>query len=129
MGAEAVFWGKPTILLAGAFYYLLDICYTPESVSEMNELIAADLPAKSVEGAVKYGYYVLNQGLLSLPVKYVDCTLYKLGKRNYASGYSVIWGSRRLAKLIRRILRRRARKRNRKKYFPPHPLLKKEKEK
>ena len=38
-GPEAVFWGKPTILLSYCVYSLLDICYVPKDLEEFDLLI------------------------------------------------------------------------------------------
>ena len=112
MGVESAFWGKPTILLAGAFYHQLNICHTPKSVDEAYELIAqTDLPASaSTDGAIKYGYFILNQTLLTVPRKYIDYSLYKTGKKSYSCGYTKLFGSKLLAKYLKKFFRQRAKK-------------------
>jgi len=60
IGAEATFSGKPVILLAGSFYYYLDIAYKPVSKEELVELLLLKLLPKSKLEAIKYGYYMMN---------------------------------------------------------------------
>lgn len=60
-GPEAVYWGKPTILLSYCLYSKLNICYIPKNIFEMDQLIKdTKLPAKDKIGALKYGYFRLN---------------------------------------------------------------------
>lgn len=60
-GAEAAYWGKPTILIAGSVYTDLGICYVPETVEELQKLLTdKNLPAKDGRGALKMGYYYLG---------------------------------------------------------------------
>lgn len=107
MGVEAAYWKKPVILLAGAFYYELGVCHTPQNIDEMYQLIAAeDLPLKKTENAVKYGYFILNRDLLATPCKYIDFTLYKIGRNSYASSYARFFGSLKLQKFIKKIVRK-----------------------
>ena len=64
MGAEATFWGKPSILAgSGAFYQSLDSCYKPETHEELVSLLKSDLEPKSRAECIKYGYYELNKGV------------------------------------------------------------------
>ena len=110
MGVESAYWGKPTILLAGAFYHELDVCYAPSTPEEIYPLIECrDLPPKSREGAIKYGYYILNRTLLAIPKKYIDDALYKTGRKSYACGYAEFLGSRKLAYFIKKYFRQRSR--------------------
>lgn len=112
MGVEAAYWGKPTILLAGAFYHELDVCYAPKTPEEIYPLIECkNLPPKARDGAIKYGYYILNHSLLAIPKKYIDYALYKTGRKSYASGYARFWGSLRLARFIKKFFRQKSRKR------------------
>ena len=112
MGVEAAYWGKPTILLAGAFYHELDVCYAPKTPEEIYPLIECkDLPPKARDGAIKYGYYILNHSLLAIPKKYIDYALYKTGRKSYASGYARFLGSLRLARFIKKFFRQKSRKR------------------
>ena len=110
MGVESAYWGKPTILLAGAFYHELDVCYAPATPEEIYPLIECrDLPPKSREGAIRYGYYILNRTLLAIPNKYIDYALYKTGRKSYACGYAEFLGSRKLAYFIKKYFRQRSR--------------------
>lgn len=61
IGIESVYWGKPTILLAGSLYYYLGGCYIPKTEDQLAQLLAVDLPPKDNTGAVKYGYFILNE--------------------------------------------------------------------
>lgn len=60
IGAEAAYWGKPVLQLAGSFYYYADVCYNIKDKSEIKKCLKAKLESKSRMGAIKYGYYVLN---------------------------------------------------------------------
>ncbi|OJV21645.1 MAG: hypothetical protein BGO30_02805 [Bacteroidetes bacterium 41-46] len=61
IGVESVFWGKPTILLAGAQYYFLDACYIPKTREELIDIISLPLKPKDRIAAIKYGYYLMNE--------------------------------------------------------------------
>lgn len=60
VGAEAAYVGKPVILLSGCFYYNLDITHNPTSKQELAEMLDAPPAPKSREGALKYGYFLMN---------------------------------------------------------------------
>lgn len=103
-GAEAAYWHKPVILLGGAFYYLLDICYTPRTLQEADELIAARLQPKDPRNAVKYGYYLLNRDLLAIPAHHVDYSAREVkifGRKFATSAYMKLFGSNTLSKMFR----------------------------
>ena len=60
-GPEAAYWGRPVILLSYCIYSLLDICYTPKTFEELDQLVLdKNLPKKDIIGTLKYGYYRLN---------------------------------------------------------------------
>ena len=59
IGMEAVYWGKPVILLAGAAYYYSNICYIPKSKEELKEIIVKTLPPKENDATIKWGFYVM----------------------------------------------------------------------
>lgn len=61
IGAEAVFWGKPVILLAGAYYYYLDICYTPQNIFQLIKYLNSVLVPKRNINAIKLGFYYMSQ--------------------------------------------------------------------
>lgn len=61
IGVESVFWDKPVILLAGSYYYHLNICYIPQNVEQLKYYLEAVLPLKDKTNAIKYGYYTLTE--------------------------------------------------------------------
>jgi hypothetical protein len=60
VGIEACYLRKPVILLGGTFYYLQNSAYIPKTLSELHELILDEIPPKPIEGAIKYGFYLMN---------------------------------------------------------------------
>lgn len=75
-GPEAVFWGKPTILLSYCVYSLLDICYVPKDLDEFDLLIEdKELSLKGEDNALKYGYYRMNN-------EYESFQYYKYDRKN-----------------------------------------------
>lgn len=68
MGAEATYWGKPSVLVSPSFYDELDVAYQPTSHEEVVRLLLRDdLPPKPRLGALKYGYYRRTWGM---PLEY-----------------------------------------------------------
>jgi hypothetical protein len=63
MGIEAVYWKKASILGGPSLYQNLGATYNPTTHEELVEMLLADLPPKSREGALKYGYYELAKGV------------------------------------------------------------------
>lgn len=62
-GVEATFWGKPSILYGKSYYDSLDVVYKPKSIEELAQLIYTEnLETKSKEDAIKYGYYIAENG-------------------------------------------------------------------
>lgn len=61
MGYEAVYWGKPVISLNLCEYSLLDICYSPTTLEELDSLIKADLQPKDKMPAIQLAYYKMNR--------------------------------------------------------------------
>lgn len=60
-GAEAVYHGKPVILLGGAVYRELGITYNPENEEELHRLLLQSvLPPKDRTNAIKMGFYYLQ---------------------------------------------------------------------
>lgn len=59
-GQEAVYWGKPVISLALCDYSLLDICYSPTTIEELDELIYADLQPKDKMPAIQMAFFRMN---------------------------------------------------------------------
>lgn len=79
-GPESVYWGKPTILLSYSLYSLLDICYSPQNLNELNNLISdTHLVLKDKKGALKYAYYRMND-------EYEDYKHFKFTSRWYKLG-------------------------------------------
>lgn len=59
IGIEAAYWGKPVVLLAGSFYYYLDVAYTPDSVEAALELLKNIPDPKFNENIFAFGYYFM----------------------------------------------------------------------
>jgi hypothetical protein len=57
LGIEAVYWGKPSILLGPSIYEHLGGTYNPSTHEELIELVLKPLSPKSEDAAVKFGYY------------------------------------------------------------------------
>ena len=70
VGVEATFWGKPTILLAGALYTHLNTAYYPKSFEELDNLLFSKLEAMPRLGALKYALYIFGER--GTPYKYVN---------------------------------------------------------
>jgi hypothetical protein len=62
MGLEAVFWGKPSILLGPCMYAQLGGTYIPENVDELRRLLSRDLPPLDREPALMYAYFASTYG-------------------------------------------------------------------
>ncbi len=60
-GYEAVYWDKPVISLVLCEYSMLDICYIPQTVEELDEMICQDLKPKDKMPAIKLAYYHMNK--------------------------------------------------------------------
>ena len=60
-GYEAVYWNKPVISLCLCEYSLLDICYCPTTVEELDDLIVKDLQPKEKLPAIQLAYYKMNR--------------------------------------------------------------------
>ena len=71
IGIEAVYWGKPTILLSWAVYYYLDCCYIPSSKEEVFELINTHLVPKDKLGTYKFG--LTYHDSVGQVCEFVDC--------------------------------------------------------
>lgn len=92
-GPEAVYWGKPTILLSYCAYSYLNICYTPNNTSELRQLLLdKSLPAKDKMGALKYGYYRWNDE--NSPLEHYHCEdkmVHVLGKSFKVAVFNYGW--------------------------------------
>lgn len=60
-GVEANFWGKPVVLLGGAFYIHLNVAYYPSDLNELKKLIKDKLESMLVLGALKYALFLYGQ--------------------------------------------------------------------
>ncbi len=62
VGIEAVFWGRPSILIGNSFYKHLGSTYQPNSHQELIELMGQDLKPLSIEPALVYGFHWATYG-------------------------------------------------------------------
>ena len=62
IGAEASFYGKPTILLGRCYYEDTNACYTPKSHDALISLLSQELPPLPQIGSLIHGYYMRNFG-------------------------------------------------------------------
>jgi hypothetical protein len=122
---EACYWGKPAILLAGSFYYYLDIAYKPSSKNELFSLIKDELRPKSKMEAIKYGYYLMNYKKYTLPNPQDPQPLNVLGiQLGLGFEFLKIFNSKRIFKLTEKVFKNSIRRKNKKNY--PLPLKEKE---
>jgi hypothetical protein len=63
MGAEATFWGVPSILCGRSEYETLDATYNPQSNGELVDLINGDIIAKDRLKILPYGLLRLMRGI------------------------------------------------------------------
>jgi len=63
IGVEATYLGKPSILAGKSFYYDLDAAYVPKNHQDLMQLISEELPPKSKEIALMYGYFFGTFGI------------------------------------------------------------------
>ena len=68
-GIEAVFWGRPSILIGNAFYRRLGSTYQPTSHVDLLRLMTTPLEPLSPHAALQYGYYWATLGE---PYRYYD---------------------------------------------------------
>jgi hypothetical protein len=69
VGIEAVFWGKPSILVGTMYYKDLGGTYNTNNHKEVIDLILARLEPKDKEPALMYGYFMKTFGI---PYKYYE---------------------------------------------------------
>jgi len=67
VGIEAVYWGKPVILIGPAYYRDLGACYVPKDEAELKDLLTCDLAPKDRLPAIVYGYSILGDVGLGFP--------------------------------------------------------------
>ncbi len=88
-GPEAVYWGRPTILLSYCIYSNLDICHVPHTLEELHQMVLdKNLPAKDKLGALKYGYYRWNDA--NPPLAHYHCENRKVSLMNRKFDVSVL---------------------------------------
>ena len=104
-GAEAVYHGKPVILLGGAVYRELGITYNPENEEELHRLLLQSvLPPKDRTNAIKMGFYTCN--IFHRPLRFGSTILrlidfisarlnihvcFMITKSYWVPDYSIIW--------------------------------------
>lgn len=106
IGVEAVYWGKAVILLSGAPYYYLNICYVPKNKLELKRLVVSKLKPKNKDNSLKYAFFLMYKNPDRL-YKYIDFTTYHfnlLGRKICASNYNKIFGSSKLFSLYQGIM-------------------------
>lgn len=104
MGAEAAYWGKPTILLRGMFYYYLNICYTPQTFEELNRMLREELSPKNRFPAIQYGYFILYRTVIAQPFQYIPMDTVRIpffGKRILTTAYPTLFSSAALMQIFR----------------------------
>lgn len=103
IGAEALYWGKPVVLLGHADYYYWKMCSIPYNPKELIDMVKNPIVYSGAKDmAIKYGYYFLNNSL-SETAKYISITPRKLnilGKQVYIFDYLKFMGSSKLYKCI-----------------------------
>jgi hypothetical protein len=58
VGIEAIYWGKPSIVVGNSYYHQLGSVYYPQTVDELQKLLAVTtLQPLPKEAAIKYGYH------------------------------------------------------------------------
>lgn len=122
IGAEASYWGKAVILVSGAPYYYLDICYKPKTPLELIEMIGQKLEPKNKIDALKFAYFSMYKDPTKF-YKYIDFTarlVNFLGRKIYVVNYKKILGSPKLFAICR-ILKREFSKIFSNKKFPVIP--------
>lgn len=62
VGIEAVYWGRPSVLMGPSFYSNLNAVHTPRDEDELIYMLKNKLPVNK-EGALIYGYYMANFGI------------------------------------------------------------------
>lgn len=103
IGAEAIYWGKPVVLLGFAAYYEWNCCSIPTDKQEVIEAVKKPkLYPFAKETATKYGYYFLENNIAQ-ESKYINInpiTKKLLGHRIHVFEYLRILGSSVIFKLV-----------------------------
>ena len=112
MGVEAAYWGKPVILLAGAWYYYSGVCYVPQSHDELKVLLSQSLLPKDNEAAVKWGFYrMYNDPTGHAQYIDIDSEWFNVGKYHlWDEHYLKLFGSSKLYALYLYLVTRKYRK-------------------
>ena len=63
IGAEATFWGKPSILLGPCFYKNFDCVFRPKNHKDAMQLATRPLFSCDPNGAIMYGYWLQTHGI------------------------------------------------------------------
>lgn len=61
VGMEAVYWGKPSVLIGHSGYEDMDICYHVKKLEDVIPVVEGHLVPKNRLGAIKYGYFLLDR--------------------------------------------------------------------
>ena len=62
MQMEAVFWGKPAVILSASLFKRLGATYNPTTHEEVLALLHTELAPKDNTPAIKFGYYQMTSG-------------------------------------------------------------------
>ncbi|MDX1387857.1 MAG: hypothetical protein R3344_01625, partial [Acidobacteriota bacterium] len=80
VGLEAIFWGKPSIVLSNCYYKHLGGSYNPGTHEEVMRLIREELSPKDRIAALKMAYYRMRCGFKQ---PYYDADRSKGSRRGY----------------------------------------------
>ena len=61
VGMEAVYWGKPSVLIGHSGYEAMDIAYHVRKLEDVMPTVEGFLTPKDRLGAIKYGYFLLDR--------------------------------------------------------------------
>lgn len=107
-GIESVYWGKPVICLAAAFYRDFGIVYHPERLDELWEMIDTyELPCLYNDKVLTYGYFYMGGN--HQRTKYVNIDIYNKkfwGKHLTCFKYQKLFKSNFLYALVTTIVER-----------------------
>lgn len=62
VGCEAIFWGRPSVLLGPCFYQNLGGVYRAKTHEHAIELLTSQLAPQPIEGALQYGFWLQTRG-------------------------------------------------------------------
>ena len=115
VGIEAVFWGRPSVLVGQSFYRNLGGTYNPDTHDQLIDLVRSDLEPKDRRAALMYGY---DNATFGIPFKHFRATNLTQGAFRhrvmrgaswmmYARRFRRIPGIRRIAGALTRAVARR----------------------